>query len=213
MKKLATLFKQGDIYLPPNKIVKADDFSMLLEAIEIVPLVKKEAKEYTEQVVRESELIKEQAALEGFNEGAKRWASQLAYLEEAADKIKKSFEERLIPIAIAIAKKIVGKEIEDNEGAVAIVMSTLKSVALHKRITVYVNKEDVPLMEENKEKMKKIFEDLEVFSFQERADVEAGSCIVETESGIIDGRLHVIWEAIEESFTKLLSKEESNEAI
>jgi len=204
MKKLATLFKQGDLYLPPNKLIKANDFSVLLEALDIVPLVQKDAKEYKEQVLRESELLKEQAALQGFNEGVAQWADQLAHLEVETGRIKKRFEERLIPIAIAIAKKVVGKEIEDQEGAVSIVMSTLKSVTLHKRITVYVHRDDVPLMEANKKKMKAMFEELEVFSFQERPDIEQGGCIVETEAGIIDGRLHIIWEAIEESFAKIL---------
>ncbi len=207
MDKLATLFKHGDLYLPPNKVIKSAAFSTLLEALAIVPLVKKDTKEYKEKVTRESELIKEQAALEGFNEGAKKWAEQLAHLESEADKIKQNFEERLILIAIAIAKKVVGREIEDKEGAVAIVMSTLKSVTLHKRITVYVNKKDMDLMEDNKAKIKSIFEELEVFSFQERPDVEVGGCIVETEAGIVDGRLHVIWKAVETSFTNLLLKE------
>jgi type III secretion protein L len=211
MKKLATLFKQGDLHLPPNKLIKADDFSVLLEALDIVPLVQKDAKEYKEQVVREVELIKEQAALQGFSEGVAQWADQLAYLEGEAVKIKKNFEERLIPIAIAIAKKVVGKEIEDQEGAVAIVMNTLKSVTLHKRITVYVHRDDVPLMEANKEKMKAMFEELEVFSFQERPDIEQGGCIVETEAGIIDGRLHIIWESVEESFTKILLEQKNKE--
>lgn len=211
MKKLATLFKQGDLHLPPNKLIKADDFSVLIEALDIVPLVQKDAKEYKEQVVRESELVKEKAALQGFTEGVARWADQLAHLEGEADKIKKSFEEKLIPIAIAIAKKVVGKEIEDQEGAVAIVMNTLKSVTLHKRITVYVHRDDVALMEANKEKMKAMFEELEVFSFQERPDIEQGGCIVETEAGIIDGRLHIIWEAVEESFAKILLRQQDEE--
>ncbi len=211
MSKLAVLFKGEEVHLPAERVIKAKQFSALLEAIELLPIAQKDAEEYKQSVVREVELSKEVAEAKGFQEGMEKWGEQLASLQKQAEELAKEVEGRIAPIAVAIAKKLVGYEIEMNEGVRAMISQTLKSVTLHKRITIYVNPADIELLEAHKAEFKKMFEELEVFSFQERPDIDRGGCIVETEAGIIDAQLPKLWQVIEKNFERLLQQEKDNE--
>jgi type III secretion protein L len=118
--------------------------------------------------------------------------------------VRKEFEKVLIPIALKAAKKIVGREIELSEDVIVdIVSNALKPVVTHKKITVYVNRKDLDVLEKNKPRLKQLFETLEAFSLRERADVKEG-CIIETEGGIINAQLDNQWRILEKAFDNLV---------
>lgn len=205
-KKLFSLIYGDQIHLAPgNKIVPAHDFSVLLEAQEILERVKQDTEKYRLQVAKESEQIKENAYKAGYEEGYKAWAEQLVNLESEIKSVHENLQQMVMPVALKAAKKIVGRELELSENTIVdIVASNLKAVAQHKRVTIYVNRKDWEIVEKNKLRLKELFENVESLSVRARDDVEPGGCIIETEVGIINAQLEHRWRVLEKAFEKMI---------
>lgn len=194
------------VHLPPNsKVIPADVFSKILESQEILDRVKADADRYRKDVMQECEKLKEKARQEGFDEGYKKWIEYVADLEAEIKKVRADTEKVVLPVALKAARKIVGKELEVSKTAILeIVTNTLKSVAQHKKIAVYVNKEDLEVLNENRKKIKEIFENLEALSIGARDDIEPGGCIIETERGIINAQIGSRWKLLEDAFEGMM---------
>jgi type III secretion protein L len=204
-KKFFSLIKNQPIHIAPKtKVVPQEDIDLLLDGKELLEEIQKDAEQYRKEASLECEKLKEQAQIDGYEEGFKSWAEHIAKLEEEIIKVRKEFEKVLIPIALKAAKKIVGREIELSEDVIVdIVSNALKPVVTHKKITVYVNRKDLDVLEKNKPRLKQLFETLEAFSLRERADVKEG-CIIETEGGIINAQLDNQWRILEKAFDNLV---------
>ena len=204
-KKLFTLIRGDHIHIGPEaKVLKAKDFSEALDAKEMLVKVKDDADQYIKDVTNESEKIKETAQREGFEEGFSKWSEQIAFLESVReDQLK-----MVIPVALSAAKKILGRESELSKDIILdIVSSNLKAVTQHKKIKIYVNRDELDALEKNKDNLKKMFEHLESLSLIERNDIEPGGCVIETEGGIINAQLENQWNILEQAFKKVtLSK-------
>jgi type III secretion protein L len=193
--------------VPGGKRIPAKEFTALAKAGEILSTVKKEAAAYKQDVAAESETIKEQAFKEGFQEGLVSLNKHILALDHELKAIRSDVQKKILPLALKAARKIMGEELKLHpERIVDIVLTSLKPVTQHKKITIYVNKADLPLIEENKGKIKKIFEHLESLSIQERSDIEQGGCMIETEAGIINAQLENQWRALESAFESFMAK-------
>ena len=189
---------------PSKKVIPKEAFSKLLSAEEVLNKIKEDAEKYRQEVVQECEEIKAQAQREGYAAGYDAWVKQIAKLEDEIGKVHDEMHKLIMPIALKAAKKMVASELETNQEAILnIVMNTLKSVAQHKKIVLYVNKEDYETIETNKNKIKELFEALESLSIRERDDVEQGGCVIETEVGIINAQLQDRWRTLEAAFETL----------
>ena len=192
---------------PGHKIIPSEEFSTLHKASEILEIVQNEAEEYKLSVAKESEKIKESAFQEGFQQGLVSLNKHLFTLDEELKKIREEVHEKILPLAIKAAKKIVGEELKLHpDRIVDIVLNSLKSVTQHKKIIIYVNIQDLERIESAKTKIRKIFEQLESLSIQERDDIEPGGCIIETEAGIINAQLDNQWRALEMAFESFMKK-------
>jgi type III secretion protein L len=211
-KKFFTLIYGDQIRTAPtSKILPSDSFSQLLEASEVLDHVKKDAEKYREQVVKECEQLKEQAQLEGYEEGLRQWTEHLLRLENETKRVHQELQQLVIPVALKAARKMIGRELELSEAVIVdIVSSTLRTVAQHKRVTIYVNKKDIDILEKNRQKLKDLFENLESFSVRPRDDVAPGGCIIETEIGIINAQLEHRWHILEKAFEALIKNPESS---
>lgn len=211
MSKFFTLIRGDKIHLAPNtRVLPAEAFSSLLDAQGVLTAIKEDAKRYRTDVAKESEKIKEQAHKEGFEAGFAAWAKHLAELEQEIQRVHTEIQKVVVPLALKAAKKIVGREIELSPATtVDIVSNSLKAVGQHKKIVIYVNKKDLEILETNKERLKKQFENLESFSLRERNDIQAGGCIIETEAGIINAQIANKWQALEQAFASLMEAQTS----
>jgi len=205
-KKFFTLIHGDQVHIAPKtKILPSEEFSTVLDAHEVLLEVQEDAEKYKKEVVSEIEVLKEQAQREGFEQGFKQWAEYVARLEIEIAKVRKDTEKLIMPVALKAAKKIVGREIELSETVIVdIVASNLKAVSQHKKITIYVNKKDLEVLEANKNRLKQLFETLEVLVVRERSDILPGGCVIETEGGIINAQLENQWSILENAFTSLL---------
>lgn len=209
-KKFFTLIHGGTVRLAPEtKVIPKEAISTVLEAQDILKQVKKDAETYRLEVAKECEELKEKAQREGFEIGFKKWTDYIAKLEEEVLRVRGELEKFLVPVALKAAKKIVGREMELSEDTIVdIVSNSLKAVSQHKKITIYVNKKNLEGLERNRTRLKELFEDLEVLSLRERADIEPGGCVIETEGGIINAQLENQWRILENALEILLKKKE-----
>jgi type III secretion protein L len=213
-KKFFSLISDKQIHIgPKTRIIPKEDIQELLAGKEVLDKIKEDAKAYRQEVAEQCEKLKEKATLEGYEEGFKSWLEHIARLEEEIVKVRKEFEKLLIPITLKAAKKIVGREIEVNDDIVVdIVSNALKPVATHKKIVVYVNKKDFQILDKNKPKLKSLFETLETFTLRVRDDITPGSCVIETEVGIINAQLENQWRTLEKAFNNLVQSKETRSA-
>ena len=192
---------------PGKKVLSADALTTLLDSTELLENVKKDAEEYKKKIIGECESIKEQAEREGFQAGYDQWADQLAQLEKEIQNVREELQKVVMPVALKAAKKIVASELELRPDAIKqIVAETLRSVAQHKRIVLYVSREDFERIESEKNEIKKIFDELESLSLREREDIEPGGCVIETEIGIVNARLQDRWKTLEVAVDALSSR-------
>jgi len=215
-KKFLSLIYGGDaIHLPPNsKVISTEVFSKIFDAQEMLARVKKDADNYRLEVTAECEKIKEIAHQEGYEAGFKAWAEQLAYLEAEIKKVRSDSEKIVLPVALKAAKKIVGKELEISKSAILeIVTNTLKSVAQHKKIAIYVNKDELEILNENRPKIKNVFENLEALSIGAREDIATGGCVIETERGIINAQIGSRWKLLEDAFESMMKQTAKAEPV
>lgn len=196
----------GDVIhpAPKKKIIPQAEFSILQEGMEILKRIKKEAELYRIEVAKECEQLKENAFRAGYEEGLQQWSTHLVDFEKQMEKFQKETLQLIIPVALKAAKKIVGREIElSKETIVDIVASNLKAAGQHKKITIYVNKKDLAVLEKNKPRLRDLFEHLESFSIHPREDIKPGGCVIETEVGIINAQMDHRWHVLERAFARL----------
>ncbi len=204
-RKHFTLIRGDRIHFAPGtKILKASEFSSSLDAKELLKTVQEDAAEYKIQVAREAEKSKEAAEEEGFQEGLKKWAALQAELEKEIENVHQQVSETVIPVALKAAKKIIGRELElTKETVVDIVINNLKAVAHHKKIKIYMSRQDAEIMEKNKKRLKDVFEKLESLLLIESDDVKPGGAVIETEGGIINAQLDNLLNTLEKAFESI----------
>lgn len=192
---------------PGQKVIPAKEFSTLASAQEILKTVKKEAQKFKEETAIEAEKTKELAFQEGFQEGLVSLNKHLLALDQELKHLREDVQKKILPLALKAARKIIGEELRLHpDRIVDVVLNSLKPVTQHHKVVIFVNKADLPVIEENRGRIKKIFERLENLSIQERADIEPGGCMIETEAGIINAQLENQWRALESAFESFMKK-------
>lgn len=206
-KKLFSFINEGQVRLEPDaKIVPASELATLLSAEEVQTKIKEDAEKYRKDTAAEIEQLKAKAQYDGYLEGFQSWAEHIARLEEEIVNVRKDYGKILAPVALKGVQKLLGREIENNEQTVVdIISNTLRSVSSHKKITIFVSPRERGIVEANKDRLKKLFEQLEVFKIVERSDIEPGGSIIETEGGIINAQLSNQWQILERAFDKLFN--------
>lgn len=197
---------------PGQKILPASALTDLLSVEEAMEKMQEDADNFRKEQVKEVELAREQAQREGFEAGFQKWTQKIAELEQEIARTNESMEDKLAPVALQAAKKIVGKELEMNPNAIAaIVKNALQSVRQHKQILVYVNPQELESVFEQREDLQQIFERLESLTIRARDDISRGSCVIETEGGIINAKLENQWKILEQVFDQLMGKKAAKE--
>lgn len=207
-KKLFSFIHEGQVRIEPDtKVIPAADFATLLSAEEVQEKIKEDAEKYRADVVLEAEDLKAKAQMDGYHDGFKAWAEEVAKLEKEILDTRKYYEKILTPVALKSVQKLLGRELEANEEAIVDILSTsLKAVSTHKKITMWVSPKEKGILEKNKNKLKSQFENLEVFQIRERADIQPGGSIIETEGGIVNAQLTNQWAILEQAFEQLFKK-------
>lgn len=202
--KFFSLIHQGDIHTAADeKVIPASEYSTLLSAVEILEKVQQDAEQLRRDTDEECKRLKNQAKEEGFQEGLNQFSEHILAFENEIKRLRHEMQQAVLPIALKAAKKIIGKELQQfPETIVDIILQAIAPAIHSHRITIYVNKADKEHVEASKTRIKKILEQVQSLSVQERADVSPGGCIIETEAGIINATIENQWRALEAAFER-----------
>ena len=183
------------------------------EVSNILADAERKADSIINAAVHEARQIKQRAQQEGFQagyrEGAKK-AEQLFFSElQEVQSLKKEiivererlyhqFERDLVNLALDIAKRVVYDRLEqDDEVLRYIVESTLQRVQGKAKKKLRINAGDQDRIERLKEAFLSKFKPLEDIEIIGDQHIGTGSCIIETDNGIIDGSVQSRVEEIE----------------
>lgn len=209
--KFFNLINKDIVVTTNRKIIPSDEFAQLLNGKELLDKVHKDTLLYKQSIVKESEQLKEKTKREGFEEGLSKWNKQLAFLAKETQDLKEQILNSIIPLAISSIKKIIGKELETNPDTIAsIVLNNLKTMTQYKNFSIFVNPEDLNIIEKAKPEIRKILEYASFISITAKEDIEKGGCVIETEAGIVNARLDVQLQILEHTFEEVLQPKINN---
>lgn len=164
--------------------------------------------------------LREQAYTDGYNEGKQAGEQQAAqYVNEALTKLNeiavafpaavKQNEEKLVTLALEIARKIIQDEINIQPEIVQRTVETaLKRVSDLEQVVVKVNPLDLDLILPKQETFKQIVPDVQSFSIEGSHTIQRGGCVIETNSGSINATINAQLGIIEELFKNVRAEYE-----
>ena len=159
------------------------------EARRILSEATREADELRARADREAREMREAAYQEGLEEALSELNHALLEAHERRDAALAGAERDVLRLAVKLAEKIIGREIERDDAALAdIVSAALRHARQQEALTVRVNPADLPHVQAHRERLdpsgRARFIDLV-------ADprVRPGGCVIEGESGTVDARL------------------------
>lgn len=176
---------------PRDLVVKADTQRVLLDAEALLQAARDEA-----QTMRQ----------EGYQAGLQRGlaqlatcASQLSTLRETALRAR---ENDVIGLAMAVARKIVNKEIEEDLALLtSLFEQTLGEIGAAQQIVIRLHPKSLPLMKSAQQKLKEIDQPVQI-ELESDSTLACGDCIIETEFGRIDARLDAQFAFIERALVE-----------
>ncbi|MEM8727373.1 MAG: FliH/SctL family protein [Chlamydiota bacterium] len=208
MAKYFSLIYSGEIRQgSEEKVIPSDAFSELLSSTEVLNKAKEEVENYLTKNKEECRKLLEEAKEVGFNKGLSEFNKKILHYEQRIKRMEHELQKMILPLALEAARKIVGGELRTHpEIIVDIVRKRIKPALQNHHIKIFVAKEDKEILEKNKNELKAILEQVQTFTIEEKEDLTPGSCIIETEVGIINAGLENQWNALESAF-KVFMKE------
>lgn len=172
------------------------------KAQQIIAEAEARAAEITQQAQTEADAMKAGAHDEGFKQGSDEAASR--YTEMIAQhSVKMEAKENEVAVQIqklslAIAKKIIGKELEFNpEAIVDMAKKHLQSIRQRREVYMRVAPADLEHLREHKRELIDQLGRAKEIEIRSDDGLTAGSMIIETEAGTIDARIETQMAVIE----------------
>ncbi len=176
-------------------IIKSETVDARGEAQRIIDKAQAEADEIRRQAETDAEKLKEQAYQTGYEEGKNTAAAELSEVVASASQrleaIEQQAEPQLKELALTIARKILGKELEFHpETVVDIVKQALSEKARQRReIFLRVNPDDLQYIRERKPELLEVLSRAKEIGIREDPEVALHGVVIETDAGIIDAQL------------------------
>lgn len=206
--KLFSLIYQGDIHPSKDeKVIPAEAYSQLLSAEEVLNKAREDAEAFLEKTRKKAEELKEEAKEAGLQEGLSTFNEAVLNFDREIKKLRHEMHRMVLPIALKAAQKIVGDQLKLHpETIVDIVLKAIGPISQSHRVTIFVSKNDKQYLDAERAKIKEILAQVDSLSIQEKAGLSDGSCVIQTEKGLINATLENQWEALERAFQKAISQ-------
>lgn len=167
----------------------------------ILEAARSEVVEMLETAERECDLIRQQAYLEGFEQG--KVAGEEAYtahlaevrgviaeVEQQREAYLKQAEPELVKLAIAIAEKIVGEELAINPARIVnITREQMNRIRDREALRVRLHPDLLPFVDQERDSLFHAVEGLCELNLIDDSRIEHGGVVIETDNGSVDARL------------------------
>lgn len=170
-------------------VVKRAVVDARAEARRILAEAARQAEELRARAEKETRELREAAYEEGREQALSELNSLLLEAHERREAAFAEAERDVLRLAVKLAEKIIGREIERDDAALAdLVSAALRHARQQEALTVRVNPADLPRVREHRDRLdpsgRARFIDL-----VPDPRVGRGGCIIEGESGTVDARL------------------------
>lgn len=164
---------------------------------------------------------KKSALMQLENEYKKRITSTINQFSNLIDNIKQEFDEYkknldryIISLSIAIAEKIIKREVRiDSDIVIMQVKEAIGKIIGVDSITIVINPKDEEILRKYKDEITNKFDSLKEINIQTNELIEQGSCKIESQLGNIDARFESQLKIIEETLLNNITSINNNETI
>ena len=170
-------------------VVKRAVVEARAEARRLVAEAEAEALRVREEAEGEARHLRERAYAEGREEALSELTELILEARERRDAALAEAERYLLRLAVKLAEKIIGREVERDPAALAdIVANALRQARQNETLTVRVSPADLPHVEAFRARLDPAGR-ARFLDIVADPRVRTGGCIIESESGTIDAQL------------------------
>lgn len=197
-----------------------DEYEKLVKEMDDL---KQDTKKQVESMIKNAEKEADNLKLDSKNSGYKegfdsayseysaKSSELLSIIGDLVSEKKKIFtgsEKELLNLSVKIAEQLIKSEISYNQGVILnIVTEAIAKITDRDKVIVRVSRQDYEYVQNNRNRIMNLMDDIKNLVVQEDSAIDAGGCIIETELGYIDSRislkLDVIKAALNKSYTDL----------
>jgi type III secretion protein L len=184
---------------PPRRagVVNAEEFEAHTRGKEIIQEAQRKSEEIKAEALRFKEEVFSKAREEAKADVQARAAEELARAKMQAGQILADSEKNAVELALKIAAKIIGRDLErDPELMMEVVANALQSTRSNKSMMLKVHPEDGKILRDKRPKLMELIGRSVDISIRDDGDVERGGCIIQTEFGVIDGQIRTQFEML-----------------
>jgi type III secretion protein L len=186
--------------LPPPRrgsVVNAEEFEARMAAKQIIAEAHVKADEIKAEAHRFKEEVFAKAREEAKADVQARAAEELARAKMQAGQIIASAEQDVLDLALKLAAKIIGRDLERDPQIVAEVCATaIEAARAAKAMVLKVHPEDGKILREKRPRLMELIGRAVDISIRDDSDIERGGCVVQTEFGVIDGQIRTQFEML-----------------
>jgi type III secretion protein L len=184
---------------PPRRpaVLNAEEYDAKTASKQIIAEAQARAEEIKAEAFRFKEEVSASAREEARADVQARAAEELARAKIQAGQIVADAENVIVALALEVATKIVGRDLErEPELVLEIVAATTEAARNAKAMVLRVHPEDGKLLREKRPKLMELIGRAVDISLRDDALVERGGCIIQTEFGTIDGQIRTQFEML-----------------
>ncbi len=138
------------------------------------------------------------------DEVAGSFTSMVNELSNEIENYNKEFDKAIVTLSLAVARRIVAREISLDESAVlSRSREAIRKIIGVERVKIHINPADEEYIREHRNELNNYADSVKEIVIEADNKVERGGCIIESELGNIDARISTQFELIEEAFIEL----------
>ena len=210
--EVVSLVEKGGAAAPkPGRVLNSDEYEAHTKAREIIDTAMKKAAEIKDEAIRFKEEVFAKAREEAKADVQARAAEEMAKAKLQAGQIIERCERDIVELALKVANKIIGADLErDPEVLVNICAQVVETARADHAMTLRVNPEDGRLLREKRPRLMELIGRSIDIAVKDDPEVERGSCIIQTDYGVIDGTLRTQFDMLRQLLTPDTGKKEHN---
>lgn len=186
-----------------RKVIKKDVHSAKEEGKQILDRAEDEARAIVEKAESEADSIRGRARAEGYEEGIAKLNELALQFQESRRLMFEESRDEILRLAVKIAGKILGRELESNDNAFTdLVMRAMRGIQGESRVQVRVNPSDMKKIQKDRKRLVEEVGQGREIELVEDAKVSEGGCVIETDLGIIDAQLETQLRVLEKALTE-----------
>lgn len=183
----------------PPRVIKRSVLEAGREATEIISRAMRQAALTRDEAASDARELLAVTQRETREQCLAEWTDNLLAARGTRDAALAEVEREVLSLAVRIAEKIIGRELEQHPDAIADVIATaIRHARQHEILTVRINPADAPTVETHRTQLDATGR-ARFLDFVPDPRIKRGGCVIESESGTVDAELETQLRVIEKA--------------